>query len=273
MADDDGRPRQPFPVVLAVRRTYELLFGNFGTFLRVCGPWAVVLVASHALLRALPQVRGVDVTTFGVLMLLVGLAAFAAAVCCATAVATRWHRTLHPSQAGSPYGGVVRYGLIALLLLSMLVVVPQMLFGVAGAVTFDMRNGWLAWIASTAGAAVISARFALVLPGALFSDPRLTLRASWALTHGNGMRLLAGALAAIGPALFVVSLITGLVAQAFDTTAEAAGIVARTVRPTILWLFAAGLASTYTTLCYRFFVEGSGDLQGGGHDTLRDTFK
>jgi len=115
-----------------------------------------------------------------------------------------------------------------------------------------------------------AARLSLVLPAAAIGE-RLGFAASWRAMRGSTLRFLGGALLVCVPMFVAGRLATMAVTRLFGDW----GVAFDLVRAAVVvggWIALVGLAATYLSLAYRFFVQGRDQLDDASVDQLREHF-
>jgi len=115
-----------------------------------------------------------------------------------------------------------------------------------------------------------AARLSLVLPAAAIGEP-LGFVASWRAMRGSTLRFLGGALLVCVPAFVAGRLATMAVTRLFGDWGVAFDLV-RAAVVVVGWIALVGLAATYLSLAYRFFVQGRDQLDDASVDQLREHF-
>lgn len=242
----------PLPVNELVRRSWRDLWANRDGLLRIGLPWLL-----------LPLVLEVVASAVGDAGLLVSIAASIVALTGFSAMAMAFHRRI---ILGEPLVGpmaplslrVLRY-LLTGVLVSILAAVPgAVLIGILGVLGLTGDGSVLGYLATAVGLVVaflVFARLQLAFPGIAIGDREVGLLGSWALTRGNGMRLLSGMLLTILPVLaaFVVAqLVVGtLVAMGADRLGNFLMLIVGLVGG---WV-QAPLVATFLSYAYLFFRE------------------
>lgn len=245
----------PLPVNDLVRRTYRDLWANRAGLVRIGLPWLL-----------LPLVLDVLASASGDLGTIVGIAASFVALVGFSAIALSFHRFI---LLGEPLAGpmapltlrVIRY-LLTGVLVSILAAIPgALLIGVTGLLGLQ-GEGNLVGIAVTgvalALAFVVFARLQVAFPAIAVGDRAIGLQGSWALTRGNGMRLLSGMLLSILPVLAVFVIAQLVIGTAVAMGAERLGnFLALVVGVAGGWV-QAPLVATFLSYAYLFFREVGG---------------
>jgi hypothetical protein len=86
------------------------------------------------------------------------------------------------------------------------------------------------------------------------------------------LRFLGGALLVVVPAVIASRVAVRIVASVLPSSNWAFGSIRMAVTITV-WFFMVGLATTYLSLAYRFFVQRRDQLEGGDIDSLREAFR
>jgi hypothetical protein len=276
------RVRRSFPALLAVTRSYQLIFRKGPTFLRVAIGWAILGCAVVLALRFLAPEQTGDASV-QMRVVLVGMVAILTLFTVLSAgVANSWHRTvLFERWNDAPLfelTGLLRYLGRAAVLTIGVVVLPWVLIN-ALVLSFVMATAGpaefipympLVTVALLFVPMPVAARLSLVLPAAAIGE-RLGFVASWRSMRGSTWRFIGGALLVCGPVLVAGRLATNAVTGLFGDW----GVAFDLLRAAVVvgsWFVLVGLASTYLSLAYRFFVQGRDRLDDGTVEQLREQF-
>lgn len=278
---DASRKRRAFPALLAVTRSYEVMFTKPLAFARVSVVWATVgylSVIGFSMSRVQEGTPSVMATSAIVASLLTMLVLTVMSV----AVANSWQRVVLTERwADAPVfgsAGLLRYSGAAAALILGFVLVPSLLITAVGmslALSASAPAEAVSYVPLLAlillvFPSMIAARLSLALPAASVGD-RLSLKDSWRATRGSGWRFLGGALLVVVPVFVAgrlfLSLARGLLGL---VSGEASFVHAALVIAS--WLFMVGLGATYLALAYRFFVQGRDRLDDGTLEALKEQF-
>ena len=242
----------PLPVNELVRRSWRDLWANRDGLVRIGLPWLL-----------LPLVLEVLASAAGDAALLVSIAASIVALVGFSAMALAFHRCI---LLGEPLAGpmaplslrVLRY-LLTGVLVSIVAAIPgAVLIGVLGLLGLT-GDGSLAGILATGVGLVVAfivfARLQLAFPGLAVGDREVGLLGSWALTRGNGMRLLSGMLLAILPVLAVFVLAQLVIGSMMAMGAERLGNFLMLLVGLVGGWVQAPLVATFLSYAYLFFRE------------------
>jgi hypothetical protein len=279
------RVRRSFPALLAVTRSYALMFRKGLTFLRIAIGWAILGVAVVLVLRLLAPEQTGDASD-RMRIVLTGLVAIPTLFAALSAgVANSWHRAvlferwndapLFELTGLLPYvgrGAVLTIGVVGLpwALINGLVIWLFVMATPAPAPADFMPYVPLFSMASLFVPILVAARLSLVLPAAAIGE-RLGFVASWRSMRGSWWRFLGGALLVCGPVLIAGRLATNVVTGLFGEW----GVAFDLLRAAVVvgsWFVLVGLAATYLSLAYRFFVQGRDRLDDATVDQLREHF-
>jgi hypothetical protein len=197
----------------------------------------------------------------------IGLIAAVASLVGLSAIAVAWHRhVILGEPLTGPFapvnGRVGRYLLLGLIVGALSGVPGGLVVAAAGAMGGLEEGRWLlsGLVMGVAFlvAIVVFARLQLVFPGAAIGDPG-GLMSSWALTRGNGGRLLAGILLTILPVLAAM-ILTQIVGAAFEGlgAAKAGAFLALLAANVGGWL-QAPLVAAFLSFSYLWFRAARGD--------------
>jgi hypothetical protein len=287
MAQNGGeampRVRRSFPALLAVTRSYELMFRKGPTFLRVAVGWAILGCVAALALRFLAPEQTSDASARMFVVLVGMMAVLILFTVLSAGVANSWHRAvLFERWNDAPLfelAGLLRYlGRVAVLTIGV-VLFPWALinalvmwsFAVAMADPAEfMPYMPLVTVALLFVPLLAAARLSLALPAAATGE-RLGFVASWRSMRGSSWRFLGGALLVCGPVLIAGRLATNVVTGLFGGWGVAFDLL-RTAVVVGSWFLLVGLAATYLSLAYRFFVQGRDRLDDATADQLRQHF-
>lgn len=261
-----------FPVALAVWRTYAVFFADVRDFLMIASPRAAPAVLALFLLSMLSLQRPSAATYWALQAMLIGLAKLACLLIAAALIAVVWHRRIMAeTHASRSIGSVMlNYTLRALALTTIVLTLPQTAFTFAYSSTFNLQVGWLAFVFSLPVSGLLAARLSVTFP-AVAVGARTTFRDSWRLTRGNSLRVFAAATLTVAPAYILMSLAANPVVRAAGFS-DVTSALASSILSAAKWMLTATLFATFSSLAYRFFVDGRLNLEGGKLETLRETF-
>jgi hypothetical protein len=247
-------PLPALPVRELVTRTYQDVVVNREGLVRIGLPWLIGPFVLNVLATA---IEGFVIGLIADIASLVGL----------SAIAVAWHRhvILGEPLVGpmAPVNGKVGRYLLLGLMVSLMAAVPGVVIvsvvGAAGGLGED--RGLLSGLAIGAAflaAVIVFARLQLVFPGVAIGDPA-GLKGSWALTRGNGGRLLAGILLTILPVLCAV-LLTQIIGAAFNGLgASKAGAFLALVAGSVGGWLQAPLVAAFLSFSYLWFRAARGE--------------
>jgi hypothetical protein len=250
------------PIGLLARHAYLDVLANQEGLLRVGGPW---LLLSWALL--LLAHSGVP---------LLSLAADLSVTVGAAAIAVTWHRHIledEPLTAKfAPVDArVMRYFVLTVLLAFVVGVPPLLMLVLTGGAEILVGGGdgdtptggglGMLLVPATMVACLYAAqRLQMLLPAAAIRDTGMTAARSWALTQGNGWRLLAGFALVTLPLAVLMIAITLFLGWASDATGSIVlAALADLVAVGNAWLQAPIIAS-FLAYAYLFLQKPSTEV-------------
>lgn len=241
------------PAGRLARHAYLDVLGNLQGLLRVGGLWLTLSWALMMLGRGVP---------------LLGLAADLAVALGAAAVAVAWHRRILVAEvvAGrmAPVDRrVVRYFVLTVMLAFLVGVLPLMFLlammgpGAEGAQATPGFGALLAPVLMVT-CVYVAMRLQLVFPATAIDDRAITPSRSWAITRGNGWRLVLGFFLATLPVALTLLALAFLLAWA----ASATGSIALTALADLAavgnaWI-QAPLIAAFLSFAYLFFQQQAG---------------
>lgn len=273
--DDDyltPPPVRRFPVMRAVARSYELMFACAPAFARSAMVWvALCLLGVGAII--LLSLAGAGRSS-GTAVFLPALSALVSLLTSAGA-AHAWHRVVLRDQwATGPLLDVSRLlhylGLVCALVFGVILLPIAIVNLIMVRTTTDLAT--IVVIVAAVVAPIMSAgRLSLVLPAAAIGQ-QLSFVGAWQAMEGNALRFLGGALLGGVPPAIASFVVLGVVENFLLESGWVFSAVY--VSWTILfWFFMVGLATTYLSLAFRFFVQKRDQMDSGNVDALREAFR
>ena len=254
----------PLPVAKTALQSYAVLSRGAASFARTVAPWAIVLFGVILVTSAWPYPtrETSDGVSYKVVPLIVPLGLIGTLVLTNIAAACAWHRVVLlgtvPSGLSIVAGAAfwtyaLRFaGLFGVFMLPIAIVLNV---GIALALSFvPLPILYALSIAPAAAILWVLARLSLVLPAAAVGAQRTTATFSgaWALTRGNGWRLLIGGLLVVAPMVMGLAILNRIVPVEPTTDQDFAVYPIVTVFVRVaLYFTIVGLATTYLSLCYR----------------------
>lgn len=261
----------PFPSFDAARWAYRHIWDERHAFLPVAGIWIAAVVLSLGLLMLLggaepepdPALTG---ESQQLLQGLAGLLSVLLSWLGLSSVVVFWQRRFLneapvPAIAAPVDRGVFAY-MATEVMLALLAGLPLLVLAVlagafAGAGGDDPAGGILA-LPLTLGitaAALLLARFHLLLPAVAAGGQRPSLRASWDTTSGNTIRIVAGAIMTAVPVV-----LAGVMADGIFRSIGAEGSLTGAAIATIIEFVQVSVMGGYLAFSYRFFLGRRGTV-------------
>ncbi|HEU4381580.1 MAG TPA: hypothetical protein VFR73_23665 [Hyphomicrobiaceae bacterium] len=252
-------PKLPF--WRTVGACYAIVFGNFGSLLRISWLWLLIMLPVYAAAEWLDSRSQGNETG----SLLLSMLPSVLEVPALASIAVAWHRLVlrQESVQGAVYLRLDRvvwwYAMI--LLACMVATIGPILFGIAAVLPHNVSSqGALSLIVTMlAGFGVglgvgvfVLPRLSLVLPAGALGE-RLTLGEAWRATRGNTWRLACASLLCSLPPLIPAAALVFLV----EGTSLDESVIGITVY-SLAYVLIVTIAVTLLSLAYRHFVERPG---------------